>query len=385
VELRSRNTLGFEGIATRGVNIPTVAAQEYRITGSLEGVAAICYDEDRVWPDIWLRGQVPRDMRFDASLAVRLRDGRVRRLRDSVGLVRTWGQLRGDEIAVEDVEAVEWAIRHGDAVLAEQEVRFLRQPFETLPDRVRGDSLMVGGSRIVLVVRRRAEPDSESADLSRGWFNWLGRRGGGTAPRSSILAGAQRIVCLDSTLAPRGRYAAEADSAYDGILAAALSAEAGSSGPPPVERVPYESLIADEEGSLRTLAPLAGLADFRAGDVVVLSLGLEAYAERETIGMFERRVAGLCALLREAAGAEVVLVTPPPLGGDRQAIRPYAEAIMRVADAYRIEVADTYSAFAGHAARERLFDELHIPREGQMLAASIIMRTLKGENRANAN
>ena len=146
---------------------------------------------------------------------------------------------------------------------------------------------------------------------------------------------------------------------------------------PVVERLCYEALNTDVEGSLRTLAPLGGLAFVRRGDLVVVSLGLEAYVDREPVPAFERRVAALCGLLREAVGADVVLVTPPPFAEDRAAIRPYAEAVLRVADAYGLVVADVYSAFGGHVRSEQLYDGLRVTEEGQALAASVIARALR--------
>lgn len=356
VALVSRNALGFEGRAMRSVRVPPEAVEEYRVAGSLHGVPSICYDADRVWPDLWVTGSTPGEVTFQCTLTVHATDGRVRSLTEDVALVGGWGRLHGEEVTADGVAAVEWEIRHGGTPLARQSVRFMRQPFTVLPDAVVGTELRTRGESVVLVVRRASVDDGALAALSEN---------------------PTRVLCLDSTLAPPGWYSGDQGEAFHEMLARLLSNGSGSV-VPTVERMVYDTLVCDPEGGLRTFAPLAGLGRFRRGDLVVVSLGLEAYVDREPVESFERRMAGLCALLRESVGAEVVLVTPPPLGDDRKTMRPYAEAVLRVADAYGLVVADVYSAFGGHALPGRLYEGLRVTAEGQSLAAGVVARALKG-------
>jgi len=355
VELVARNPTGFESRSARRILVPGAVVDEYRVAGSLQGVPSVCYDSDRVWPDLWVTGSAPQDVRFQCRLTVRRLDGRTETSTGDVGLVETWGRLRGQEVAADGVAAVEWEIAHGGTVLARQNVRFIRQPFSVLPDAAVGTELRSEGERVVLVVRRVATDDTLEAPP---------------------LAAATRVVCLDSTLAPPGWYAGGQGSPFHEVLARMLSNGNGGAAPT-IERLDYDALVADPEGSLRTFAPLAGLSAFRRGDLAVVSLGLEAYVDRETPASFERRLAGLCALLREVVGAHVVLVTPPPVGDDRAAMRPYAEGVLRVADAYGLRVADLYSAFGGHFRPDRLYDGLRVTNEGQSLAAGVLLRALR--------
>jgi hypothetical protein len=356
LQIVARNALGFESRAARTVRIPRTAVEEYRVAGSLQGIPSVCYDADRIWPDLWISGSTPGEVQLQCRLSVRMLDGRSSTQTGDVSLVESWGRLRGNEVTADGVEAVDWEIAHGGTVLAHQSVRLMRQPFTVLPEAVVGTELRSGGERVVLVVRRAATDD----------------RGLATA-----LSASSRVVCLDSTLAPLGWYAGGQGAPFHEVLATLLSNGNRGAMVPTVERMDYDTLVADPEGSLRTFAPLAGLNRFRRGDVVVVSLGLEAYVDRETPAAFERRVAGLCALLREAVEAEVVLVTPPPFDDDRTAMRPYAEAVLRVADAYGLVAADVYSAFGGHALPRRLYDGLRVTNEGQTLAAGVVARALR--------
>lgn len=356
--LLARNGLGFQARAERLVRVPAVAAEEYRIAGSLQGVPAICFPQDRVWPDLWVTGSLPPEIPVRALLWVRDRMDRTERWEADLALQLGWGHLRGTEFAVGDLAEIGWEIRHGGVRLAAQTTRFLRQPFERLPGRVFGNELHHGAERLVLVVRQAAAAPAPGA------------------PVAPAPAGAGRIVCLDSTLAPPGWYSGREEETFHHRLGRLL---ANGVAAPRIEGWDYESLADAGGESLRALAPLAALQRFRRGDRVVVSLGLEAYADREPVGAFERRLAALCGLLREAVGAEVLLATPPPFGDDRRAIRPYAEAVLRVADAYGLEVADIFSAFGGHACPQRLYDGLRVTGEGQALAAGVVARALRGK------
>ncbi len=355
VTLVSRNAQGFESRSTRSLHVPTVAFEEYRVAGSLQGVPSVCYDTDRIWPDLWVTGSPPPNLPVQARLVVRHRNGRTQTREGEVRLILGWGHLRGEELSVDELDEIVWEILHGDVVLARQNVRFARQPFTVIPDRVFGNELHADGERNVLVVRR-ASMEAASTLLPAGRL--------------------QRVVCLDSTLAPPGWYAGGEEDTFHERLGKLLSNGNGF-GSPVVERIVYESLAEDPQGSLRTLAPLAGLRRIRSGDLVVVSLGLEAYVDREPVGSFERRLAALCGLLREAVGADVILVTPPPFENDRNTIRPYAEEVLRVADAYGLMVADVYSAFSGHARPDRLSEGLRVTGEGQALTAGVVMRALR--------
>jgi len=356
VGLTSRNSLGFESRVTRELIVSDVAVDEYRVSGALHGVPSICYDSDRIWPDVWLSGTTPTNVVLQCRLTIAQLDGRTTTSESDVVLVNTWGRLRGEEIKADDVASIGWEISHAGKVLAQQHVRFVRQPFTVLPEDSVGSELVSGGERVVLVVRRMAaNVDNPPPTLAR----------------------AERIVCLDSTLAPQGWYAGSNDTPFYEVLQKLLSEQLPEDGGKPVGRIDYETLSHNADGSLRSFAPLAGLQEFRRGDLVVISLGLEAYADREPPAALERRLAGLCALLLEVAGAEVVLVTPPPIGESRSDMRPYAESVLRVADAYGLGVADLYSAFGGHGRSVALFEGLRVTGEGQRLAASVLLRVLQ--------
>jgi hypothetical protein len=259
------------------------------------------------------------------------------------------------ERSLQRFERLEWAVFHAGTELVSGCLQSVRPPFQRLPDRLRGGALFEGDTQLVLLPRRVSQ--SEGFDARR-------RR---RVPVPS------EVVCLDACLLPPGAAVDGAATSYVSVLADHLR----SVGVDP-RQVAYRAAEALDEAAgeppVRGLLPLVGpLRMHEAADLVVLSLGREAWLRRETPGDFERRAAALTALLTEALGVRVVWVTPPPYG-TREDMRPYAEAILRVADAYATEVADLYTAVLGHETPGRLVDGLTLTPEGQTVAGRVIAR-----------
>ena len=137
--------------------------------------------------------------------------------------------------------------------------------------------------------------------------------------------------------------------------------------------------VADRAAHCRPGERAAFLAAVRPDDA------LHGPAAGETLDDFERRLAALAGLLRDALPAQVVLMTPPPgllpaemlptaqPGGDP--MRPHAEAVLRVADALGITVADFYTMCRTREATPAVVDGA-LTDVGRRLAAESLARTL---------
>ncbi len=362
VELVSRNATGFEGRVTGRIRVGADAMQEHRLSARLQGVPAVAYEEDRVWPDLWLYGSTPDDLAIDATLRVRFRDGRSQVLAEPVLLQREWGRLRGEELPVGRIEQIDWTLHHAGVPILSETVRFLREPFAAAPDHAQGDALYAGAERGVWVARRTRH-DEQNRPARHG----------------------RRLLFVDSTLNTTRLQPSSAPPRTDGENAPAADyvrrLTALLAGPDPRTDVQarylrYDELTADPESSLHRLAPLAALERLAGSGRAVLSLGLEAWLDQEPPETFERRLAVLCGLLTGPLGLEVLLVTPPPFSNDAESMRPYAAAVLRVADAHGLAVADLFTVFTGHPNPALLRDDLRITRAGQELAAEVLARTL---------
>ena len=103
--------------------------------------------------------------------------------------------------------------------------------------------------------------------------------------------------------------------------------------------------------ALKGYAPLARLAAVPSlvakakPHLVILAGSVEDVLNYLPVNQFERNLLALIDRIRGATGAEMLLITPPPLVINPDLSRDYAEATKRVALRRDVPVADAYSAF----------------------------------------
>ena len=136
----------------------------------------------------------------------------------------------------------------------------------------------------------------------------------------------------------------------------------------------YAALRRDEGEGLSTVAPLCGLDTVPEGATVIVAVALEDWLGRRTPEQFERSLAVLSGLLRNARGARVIVCTPPPFHGDAAALRPYAAAALRAAATSGVEAADLFSGFLNAPDSAALVDGIRLTDAGVKRAADIIER-----------
>jgi hypothetical protein len=358
---------GAREAALLEVTIPAVPATEYRLAGRLEGVPAICYDDDPVNPEIRLRGTAPPDLPLAVEATWTDGAGGTNRLAGEVRLGNGWGRLPLPAGRARDYGVIRWRVRHAGVVLIEGGARFVRPPFDRLPADLDGDLLTDGAEVCVLVPRRASSGHPQP---------FPGLRGG------------QRIVLLDGFLVPDEVLAPEIGEDFDRRFLAALQLFGGRPVAPVTNAVHYRRLSfaalggeLDGRGPGR-LAPLAALARLQPADTVVVAPQIPGPEGGETLAEFERRLAALAGLLRDALRCQVVLVTPPPgrsglPPGAPDPARPWAEAVLRVADAYGLTVADLFTACHTRLAVPPVADG-RLTAAGRELAAETLARTLAG-------
>lgn len=374
VELGVVNAAGQSAGATLDVAIPADTALEYRLAARLFGVPAICYDDDPVRPEIHLRGTTPEDMALEIEATVSAADGRESTFAGELKLVKSWGRLVLPVGCARDYGAIRWRVAHAGVTVDGGRVLFRRQPFATLPDDLDGDLLKDGADACVLVPRRASS--------------------GHPAPFPGVRGG-QRVVLLDGFLAPPGRCGPDDAAAFDRQFIADLQLFGGRLLGLTTNAVRFRRVSFDSLGdSLRTrsldrLAPLASLDLLLPADTIAVAPDFGGLASGESLEDFERRLAALAGLLREAARCQVVLITPPPgldtgatptPAAEMDAMRPYAEAVVRVADAYGLTVADFYTMCHTRPATQAVAGGV-LTETGRALAAETLARTLVSERR----
>ena len=215
---------------------------------------------------------------------------------------------------------------------------------------------------------------------------------GQPSPFAGLRAG-QQITLLDGFLAPPGLGGEDNGAAFDRQFLADIQVFGARIPGLARQAVRYRRQSVQGLGAnmaartLGRLAPLARLALLQPSDIVVIAPNMIGPAAGETLDDFERRLAALAGLIRDALPAQVVLLTPPPgllpaempppaqTGGDP--MRAYAEAVLRVADALGITVADFYTMCYTREATPSVVDGA-LTDAGRRLAAETLARTLAG-------
>ncbi len=364
------NAQGAVDSARLDVGIPETIGSEYRLATRLQGVPAICYDDDPVQPELHLRGTAPDTLPLELSAWITPREGAERRYHETVRLRQGWTRLVLPVGTAHDFAAIRWEVGHAGVTLQTGTLRFLRQPFEALPGDLDGDYLVCGDAPCVLLPRRASS---------------------GQPPPFAGLRAGQQVTLLDGFLAPPGLGGADNGAAFDRQFLSDIQVFGAHIPGLTAHSVRYRRQSLRELGadlSARTparLAPLARLALLQPSDIVVVAPDMHGPAAGETLDDFERRLAALAGLLRDALPAQVVLMTPPPgllpaemlptaqPGGDP--MRPHAEAVLRVADALGITVADFYTMCRTREATPAVVDGA-LTDAGRRLAAETLARTL---------
>jgi hypothetical protein len=144
-----------------------------------------------------------------------------------------------------------------------------------------------------------------------------------------------RIVCFDDTLCGNGVVMDGGDS-FAQLLEAALKI--------PVRHLPLNTEARASKGvpALYKFTQLDG-APIERGELVIVSLGLPDLKDRVSAADYEKQVMFIADYLRISKGANVLLVTPPPLPAEPEASRAYAKKVVQIGLQKNLPVLDLYS------------------------------------------
>ena len=356
VRLTVRDRLGFTATAERTVDCSMTVASEYPLACVVSGLPAACYPRDVIEPVLAVSGSVPDGCRLLAEWEVCKEDGRERRVEEATpegGRV----ELAMRRAAAADLDRIDWRVTHHGIAVGSGTVKFLDPPFAELPCRVEGDRLYgESGAQLVLVPHEYAGKFAQPPITTDQAF--------GT------------VTCVDDFLVAPGMHAGRASQTFDTVLGRIVD------GPyRPVVRVACLPFWEEWPGSY---GPLVKLVEVRKAldadtEVAVLSVGLPEILKVGDRAAFERHAAALSDMISATMGCAVVWVTPPAYLPEPAAMRPFAAAIRRVADARGMPVADLFSAFFGLRRDFNLFiqgSNLCLSGSGQGLTAQVIARAL---------
>jgi len=344
----SGETAGYETVLTYDGPVWSEAEVSTRITG----IPAACYADDRVHPIIRIRTTAADGLPYDLVCDFEFTDGSRTNRTDRLVTDKGWARVHLNEMEAGTLARLSWSLRHHDVEVNHGAARFLREPFTCLPDAVSGETLKCGDEFVVLVASKASRGDPVESTV--------------------VLPGTNGVVLLDGFIYD---VAADRDDA-----------------------LPWRVLdlreIEEHEAASGTslLLPLASLNDIMPASVAVVAPSLQALSREGSTDGFERRLSALTGLLAGPAGGNprVLLVVPPPFdvlpgcgcqpGAEpcphAAEARPYAEMVVRVADAHGVETVDLFTAFQTFDYDEPLVSNGRLTPAGAALAESLIQRKL---------
>jgi hypothetical protein len=350
--------LGFRARAARTITCRGEVPEEYAVAAGLTALPAACYPGDRLRPCLAVRGGESPGIKLSLCWKAEFADGSGETGTEALPPlpskpVVTIGRFKAGRLV-----RLGWRVCHAGHTVLEGEALFLRPPFSRLPARVDGEALVdEAGCRLVLLANP-GRPDPIRFPVPSG-------------------RGARSFVLLDDCLAAGGLTCAAGIPAVAELVRARLPAGGGGE----VVHVPLHV----RDGPPSAYAPhlkfpraAAAARGARADTVLVLSLALEDMLARLHPDEFERQAAALTDMLTLTGKHPLVWITPPPFPQSPVPVRPYARAIMRVAEARGIPVGDVFTAFMA-ADQPRLFDRVSMgpTEQGRALAAEVIARACR--------
>lgn len=357
VTLHVRDTLGFEASCTKAIDLRRRVPLHFAVDAEVINLPATGYPEDVLQPVLRVTGNLPPAATLDIDWQVRRRAGAT----DSNQIVITAlgnrpSDTRLGRFQAGDLTAIDWRVSHCGVVIRQGRARFCHPPFESVPVAADGLALLDGdGNRLVLVPHRFANPHVQPPLTQEQVFG--------------------DILGLDDMLIRHSRRRGDRRSVFERTLERLVD---GPDHPTVTMLAPPDDAQTGVHAPLMTLVRAPDwIASHRHADLIVLSLALGDILAFRDADAFERQAATLTDLVGTALRKPMVWVTPPPYAPHRAALRPYAAAIQRIADARGIPVADLYSAFFGLSVSPFVTGyDLELTPEAEDLAAQIVARAM---------
>jgi hypothetical protein len=271
-----------------------------------------------------------------------------------------WARVYLTETEAGSVSRMSWSLRHSGAEISKGSARFMREPFEVLPDAVSGETLKAGDEFVVLVASKAARGEPVARGPARE----------GAAGKALFLDG---FVYGGVGGRESGVGASRAAAAWRAVDVQAVEQDEAAEG-------------------MSLLLPFVAVKAALPADAIVYAPSFLGVCREGGTAGFERRLAAMTGLLSGPACSRprVLLVVPPEFDvlpgcgcepGDKPCVhaaeaRAYAEIVVRVADAHGVETVDLFTAFRTAAPGAPLVRSGALTPAGVALAEALIEKKL---------
>ncbi len=355
VKVEVRDALGFVSSLEREVDTRNLQYSEYSVSATPVNVFPCMYGADIVEPSVRVVMKGHDGLGFLLSWKWFDLDGKEHSGNSTILATRRAKTVTLFSARAEKVGEVEWELSHRGYKLDAGKMKFCSFPFRNFPASASEDRLYDSKGVQLVYVSSRGSPNFKQGAI-----------------RTAHLKGG--VTCFDDMLASI-RPLAGAGAGLKEILPGMLWRDEGS----------FRMHRLSTRGKHNVFGVAGILLDTStktesSGGVAVLSMGRDHFLAYDRPDQFERMLAAVTDILLSRRAMRTVLVTMPPIGDDREAVRKYAVAARRVADARGVPVADLYSGVMGMGENIVPFegDGSELSDEGLRLTAQIIARTIIG-------
>lgn len=326
-KLELRDNLGFTASGESLIDVRNLRTEEYNIDCVTLGLPAFCYEDDKVAPAVSIIGYTPSSVELSFEWVVAKNADNSKKETTSFDLSNGRYDLQLFDGPASNLQHLTWTLRHKNADLFSGKIIFERYPFKTLPYKAVEDRMLDRRENQIVLVAERVP----------GKRDLLGEK-------------SQRLLVLDDVLDIPPVIDCERLSFWE-TLSGILRAHDYTVSTLNLR----ETLSVDDTFSpLNRVIAFCKAAGGSEQDVLV-SMGFQDMFTGATADDFERFLAVVVDVL-QSRGKNVILATPPP-GYSSLPIREFAQAIMKVADARKAQVADIYTAFMASEMKHRFLAE----------------------------
>ncbi len=355
VKLLAMAATGEEGTFEKLLTYDGPVWSEVEVTSRMTGVPAVCYADDRVHPIIRVRTSAADGLAYELVSEIQRASGEHTNRVDALVTDRGWARVYLEEMEAGGLVRLSWSLRHNGVEISKGATRFMREPYDVLPDTVSGETLKAGGEFVVLLASKAS-------------------RGDPVTPPPAM--GTNGVLLLD------------------GFVYGAGGGEASPDGKRDWRVVDVRAVEQDEAASgMSLLLPFAALKGALPVSAVVYAPSFLGVSREGGTAGYERRLSAMTGLLNSPASGRprVLLVVPPAFDvlpgcgcvpGDAPCAhaaeaRDYAEIVVRVADAHGVETVDLFTAFQTASAESPLVYNGVLTPDGAALAESLIEKKLQ--------
>ncbi|MDD4103310.1 MAG: hypothetical protein PHU80_11865, partial [Kiritimatiellae bacterium] len=324
------------------------------VTTRMAGVPAVCYYDDRVSPIIRVRTSADSGLSYELHYEIQWRSKNTETSKRNLAVENGWARIYMGEFEAGEAQRISWSLKHHGVELSSGAARFVREPYDFLPDEVSGESLKSGGEFVVLLASKvsRGDPATAKAPQADGG-----------------------VILLDGFIYGGAGYESDnADSNAWSVLDLRMAEQ-----------------MQDATGTAM-LMPFAALQSVMPASVVVYAPSFSGLNREGGTAGFERRLSAMTGLAAGPASGRprVLLVVPPifdvlpgcgcvpgPEPCEHAAnAREYAETVIKVADAHGVETVDLFTAFHTAQTLTPLVKNGELTETGIALAEALIRKKI---------